>query len=285
MAGHITDVAGVRVGHVAARAGAGVTVVMPPAETGMYAWGSHIVGDPGVVTGLAVLEDFAFMGSPIWITSLLCAGRIYNGALTHAFGLDAGLPVGAGWPPIVIGVEDGSRERLVTEEDAVEAVRAAGATGVERGRVGAGTGAVSYGMGAGIGSASVRLSDACTVGVLTLARHGRREDLVIRGERKRGALEAIAVRDSAAPCAVSILATDAPLAPHRLDALCRSVARGWADMGWTYRDSGVAIGFATGEASGAPAGIERAAREAAAESVLDALLHGEEELSSALDQS
>ena len=283
MPGHITDVAGVRVGHVAASGAAGVTVVLPPEEKAMYAWGSHIIGDPGLVTGLAVLEDFAFMGSPVWITGLLCAGRIYNGALTHAFALDAGLPVGAGWPPIVIGVEDGARERRLTEDDALEAVRAAGDSGAERGAVGAGTTAVAYGMGAGIGSASVRTSGACTVAVLTLARHGRREELVIGGERKGGALAGIAVRPNPAPCAVSILATDAQLSPHRLDRLCRSVARGWADMGWSGADSGVALGFATGNSSGGPAGLERAAREVAAESVLDALRHGEKQLEGVLE--
>lgn len=283
MPGHITDIAGVRVGHVPGGDAAGVTVIVPPEEKGMYAWGSYIIGDPGVVTGLGVLEDFAFMGSPVWITGLLCAGRIYNGALTHAFALDAGLPVGAGWPPIVIGVEDGSRQRRLTERDALEAVRAAGASGAERGAVGAGTGAVAYGMGAGIGSASVRTSGACTVAVLTLARHGRREDLVIGGVRNSGALAAIALRPNPAPCAVSILATDAQLGPHRLDRLCRSAARGWADMGWGDADSGVAIGFATGKASGAPEGLERAAREVAAESVLDALRHGEKQLERALD--
>ncbi len=284
MVDDITDVAGVRVGHVTPETGSGVTVVVPPGEQTTYPWGCRIIGDPGVITGLAVLEDFGFMGSPVFLTGLMSAGRIYNGALTHAFSLDTGLPIGSGWPPIVIGVEDGRRVRNLKEEHALEAMQAAVAAPRPQGRVGAGAGAIAYGMRGGIGCAARWVEGACIVGILTLAAHGRRQDLVVRGARMEARLRDIPIRDNPAPCAVSVIATDAPLGPRMLDRLCGSVARGWVDLGWSEGDSGVAIAFSTGTASRVPPGLGHAARAAAAESVLNAVRHGEERLNRVLEE-
>ena len=76
------------------------------------------------------------------------------------------------------------RRRVLTEGHALEAVEKAQSGPVEEGTVGAGTGTVAFGFKGGIGTSSRRVDlDGVFyhVGVLTLANHGRREDLVVDG--------------------------------------------------------------------------------------------------------
>ena len=298
----ITDVASVRIGHVTVRDGnvnTGITVVVPygeEAENALYFWGKHTVNGRGEMTGVQVLEDFGLLASPIFLTNLTSAGRIYNGALTYAFTRGRGLPTSGGWPPLVMGFDDRAlndlRRRVVTEDHALEAVEKAQSGPVEEGTVGAGTGAVAFGFKGGIGTASRRvdLDDAAYhVGVLTLANHGRREDLVVEGVPVGAAIPEPPPIPIPYPIVISVVATDAPLTPRHLDALARRVALGWTKTGSLAdpNETGMVLAFSTGIAVRSPdEGVEyhlglmteaqtsdlyAAASEAAQESVLNAL--------------
>ena len=286
----ITDVDGIRVGHASLQdAHTGVTVVMPhssDAERVLFCWGKHIVGSPGELTGLAVIEDFGRLGSPVFMTSLASIGRIYDGALTYAFSKSKGLPLGGGWPPLVMGFDDGvlsdPRRRALTAQHALQAIASARPGPVAQGNVGAGMGAVSFGFKGGIGTASRRVGGA-HVGVLTLASHGRRGDLVVGAAPVGELLSDPPPLDNEEPAVLSVVATDAPLGPRRLDRLSESVAGGWTRLG-SMRNNGVALAFSTREApqgsearysSAQASGLYDAASEAAAESVLSALLHAD----------
>ena len=298
----ITDVPSVRVGHVAIRDGdvnTGITVVVPyeeEAENALYFWGKHTVNGRGEMTGVQVLEDFGLLASPIFLTNLTSVGRVYNGALTYAFTRGRGLPTSGGWPPLVIGFDDRAlndlRRRVLTEDHALEAVEKALSGPVEEGSAGAGTGAVAFGFKGGIGTASRRvdIDDASYhVGVLTLANHGRREDLIVEGVSVGRAIPEPPPIPNPYPIVVSIVATDAPLTPRHLDTLARRAALGWTKTGSLSdpNETGMALAFSTGIAVRSPdegqeyhlglmteaqtADLFAAATDAAQESVLNAL--------------
>jgi D-aminopeptidase len=298
----VTDVPGVRVGHVTIRDGevnTGVTVVVPyaeEAENALYCWGKHLVNSQGEMTGLQVVEDFGLMASPVFMTNLLSLGRIYNGAITYGFTRGKGLPIDGGWPPLVMGFDDRAlndlRRRVLTEAHALEAIEKAQPGAVEEGTVGAGTGATAFGFKGGIGTASRRVDLAAAsyhVGILTLAHHGRRADLILDGIPVGRALPDPPPLDNAYPSVLGVVATDAPLTPRHLDALARRAVLGWTKTGsLTDPDaSATVLAFSTGLVLRSPdegpeyrrdvvadaqtADLYAAVTEAAEESVLNAL--------------
>ena len=278
----VTDVPGVLVGHVSIRNGAvntGITVVMPSdaAQTSMP-WGLHTVGSGLEVTGLAVIEDFGLLGSPIFIAPLISVGQIYDGALTYAFSLSKGLPIGSGWPPVVIGFDDGAvcdpRERALQCSHALEAIRAARPGPVVQGSVGAGTSAVAFGYKGGVGTASRTITAGgltWTVGILSLAHQGQPGDL--------GASDGGITNNT--PAVISVVATDAPLLPRHLNDIAERAASGW-DRIAPLAGSGIAVSFSTEAPSFSTnppsevlASLSAAAAEATAESIRNALLAAE----------
>ncbi len=298
----ITDVASVRVGHVTIREGdvnTGITVVAPyeeEAENALYFWGKHTVNGQGEMTGVQVLEDFGLLASPIFLTNLTSVGRVYNGAITYAFRRGTGLPTSGGWPPLVMGFDDrylnDLRRRVLTEDHALEAVEKAQSGPVEEGTVGAGTGAVAFGFKGGIGTSSRRvdLDEASYhVGVLTLANHGRREDLVVDGVPVGKGMTEPPPLNTPYGSVLSVVATDAPLTPRHLNALAHRAALGWTKTGSLAApdETGMVLAFSTGIAVRSPdegseyhlglmtdaqaSDLYAAVGEAAQESVLNAL--------------
>ena len=278
----ITDVPGVLVGHVSIRDGAvntGATVVMPSGATQTsIPWGVHTVGSNLEITGLAVIEDFGLLRSPIFIAPLISVGRIYDGALTYSFSLSKGLPVGSGWPPVIIGFDDQAlcdpRERTLQSNHALEAIQAARPGPVVQGSEGAGTAAVAFGYKGGIGTASRTITTGgltWTIGILSLAHQGKPDDL--------GAANGGITNDS--PAVISVVATDAPLVPLHLNDLAERAASGW-DRIAPLRGGGIAISFSiqapshsANPSSEVLTSLSAAAADATAESIRNALLAAE----------
>jgi D-aminopeptidase len=199
----ITDVAGVKVGHVTLIRGegvlapgqgpvrTGVTVVIPREDV----WrrkapaGSFVLNGTGEMTGLAWVAESGFLEYPIALTSTLNVPRVANGVMSWMIQRYPGIGIADDTLTPVVGECDDSRlndsqGRHVSEEDVIQALNSAHAGPVPEGTVGAGTGMVSYGFKGGIGTASRRLSDTeggYTIGVLVNANHGRRPELMIGG--------------------------------------------------------------------------------------------------------
>lgn len=251
----ITDVAGVRVGHVTLIRGSGrlvpgqgpvrtgVTVIIPRDDV----WhkkvpaGSFVLNGTGEMTGLAWVEESGFLEYPIALTNTLNVPRVANGVMTWMLARYPGIGITDDTLTPVVAECDDSRlndiqGRHVSETDVMQALDQVKDGPVAEGAVGAGTGMVSYGFKGGIGTASrkVIVGDGYTVGVLVNANHGRRSELVMGGVpvgKLYGGPEAKGPEGSI----IIVIATDAPLDARQLKRLAKRAAIGLARTGSTVR--------------------------------------------------
>ncbi len=199
----ITDVPGVKVGHVTLMRGegalipgegpvrTGVTVIVPRDDV----WhkkvpaGAFVLNGTGEMTGLAWVAESGFLEYPIALTNTLNVPRVANGVISWMLRQNPGIGITDDTlTPVVAECDDGRlndiQGRHVSEADVMRALDDATSGPVAEGSVGAGTGMISYGFKGGIGTASRRLAAAdggYTVGVLVNANHGRRPELTMGG--------------------------------------------------------------------------------------------------------
>lgn len=270
----ITDVAGVKVGHMTLIKGqgplrpgkgpvrTGVTVVIPREDV----WhrkvpaGTFVLNGTGEMTGLAWVAESGFLEYPLALTNTLNVPRVSDGVMTWMIKQYPGIGITDDTlTPVVAECDDSrlndSQGRHVSEDHVIMALDAASSGPVMEGSVGAGTGMVSYGFKGGIGTSSRRLSDqegGYTVGVLVNANHGRRDELVVNGVPvgKRYDLENQAAVSGAEGSIIVVIATDAPLDARQLGRLAKRAAMGLARTGSTARHGSgdFMLAFSTGNA-------------------------------------
>ena len=217
----ITDVSGVEVAHLTVAEGdvqTGVTVVMPcppSVRHRKFSFGAYVAGGGLSWTGVEVAEDFGSFASPIVLCNATSVGAAYDALITRGHKRDPELPVDDGWPPIVVGIDDGYlndlRRRRVKHDDVLAACEVARGEPPACGSVGVGRGLVALGCKGGVGDASAAArvgGDAFVVGVLLAANGGA------------GAVRVVS------PGFVAIVATDAPLFPAELRLLGEAAIRG-----------------------------------------------------------
>ena len=199
----ITDVPGVKVGHVTLNQGSGnlepgqgpvrtgVTVVMPRENV----WnekvpaGAFVLNGTGEMTGLAWVQESGFLEYPIALTNTLNVPHVSDGVMSWMIKHYPGIGITDDTlTPVIAECDDSrlndSQGRHVTPEDVVMALETATSGPVQEGSVGAGTGMVSYQFKGGIGTASRMLPKtlgAYHLGVLVNANHGRRNELTVSG--------------------------------------------------------------------------------------------------------
>jgi D-aminopeptidase len=198
----ITDVPGVRVGHVTLVAGdgplrvghgpvrTGVTVVVPrdPEDwrEPVFA-GCHRLNGNGELTGLEWIRESGQLTGPVAITNTHSVGVVRDALV--AASVSSTDERDLWWSlPVVGETYDGRLNDIngfhVQPEHLHEALAAAASGPVPEGNVGGGTGMICHEFKGGIGTASRVLDDArgdFTVGVLVQANHGKREWLRIDG--------------------------------------------------------------------------------------------------------
>ena len=275
----ITDVPGVRVGHVtliegsgALRVGTGpvrtgVTVILPrdtdPWAAPVFA-GALALNGNGEITGLAWLRDSGMMMSPLALTSTHSVG-IVRDALVAAEA-QARPPQDLFWRlPVVAETWDGLLNDIngghITAAHVQKALDRATSGRVDEGNVGGGTGMICHGFKGGIGTSSRRLpapAGGYTVGVLVQANHGRRDRLAINGvdvgqrirpdEVPEPVVPHLPVGRAGGGSIVVVVATDAPLLPHQCTALAQRAGIGVGRTGGTGEtwSGDIFIAFATG---------------------------------------
>jgi D-aminopeptidase len=166
--------------------------------------GVAVLNGAGVAIGRSGIEEWGVLETPIFLTSSMAIGRVYDAAVSALMASE--LVSGGGDPcmPVVAECDDGflnlSFPVQVDEADvhgAMAAAVGAEAGPVRSGAVGAGTGMRAFGLKGGIGSASRRVApahrwaeialppgeDAYTVGALVLANYGELDRLTIDGVR------------------------------------------------------------------------------------------------------
>lgn len=247
----ITDVAGVKVGHVtliegdgALRVGhgpirTGVSVIVPhdgSVWTEPLFAGAHVLNGNGELTGLEWIRESGMLMSPIALTNTHSVGVVRDALIKAEVSERNGRELFWGLP-VVGETWDGMLNDIngfhITAAHVREALAHAQGGPVAEGSVGGGTGMICHGFKGGIGTASriVRIAEQrFTVGVLVQANHGRRERLQVNGVPVGRRISAQEVPVPHAPeldlpagsgSIIVVIATDAPL----LGLQCRRLAQ------------------------------------------------------------
>jgi D-aminopeptidase len=281
----IVDVPGVGVGHVTVWrdepappsgrgiARTGVTVIDPggnlfrsPAPAG-----GAVLNGAGECTGFVALQEWGLLETPIFLTSTMQVGRVYDAACELLGEEEPGIGTDDVIIPVVAECDDSflndSRRMQIGRDDVAGALRAARASAAasaagtpsvpDEGAVGSGTGMSCLGFKGGIGTASRIVppvdgaGPAYTVGVLVMSNFGDRERLTIDGV-PAGRLLPPAPTDHKLPppagsCIVVVL-TDAPITALDCRRLARRAGLGLARTG-SYASNGsgeIFVAAATG---------------------------------------
>ncbi|MGH8434876.1 MAG: P1 family peptidase [Pseudomonas sp.] len=269
----ITDVPGVRVGHVTLQGQApsgksintGVTLIEPRAglarEQPCFA-GVHVLNGNGDASGLEWVREAGLLTSPIAFTNTHSVGTVRDAliALERADNTDEQRLY---WSmPVVLETFDGLLNDIngfhVQIEQVAAAQQAAKGGAVAEGAVGGGCGMICHEFKGGSGSASRKLPDAqggWTVGAIVQANHGKRRELRVDGypvgrflTAEPSPFDQGELPHPGMGSIVVCLATDAPLLPHQCTRLAQRAAIGIARTGGGTEDSSgdIFIAFATG---------------------------------------
>jgi D-aminopeptidase len=287
----IADVPGVGVGHATVWrdepppplgrgvARTGVTVIDPGGNLfrSPVPAGGAVLNGAGECTGFLAAAEWGLAETPVFLTSTMQVGRVYDAACELLIARDAGIGSEDVIIPIVAECDDSflsdARRMQVTAADvasALQAARAAGASAQRRGpaegAVGAGTGMSCLGFKGGIGTASRMVPAGHTVGVLVLTNFGERERLTIDGVPagrllRRGAAPGgpppggpppgaplpPPARPPAGSC-ITVVITDAPLDAAACVRLARRAGLGLARTGSTanHGSGEIFLALATG---------------------------------------
>ena len=240
----ITDVAGVRVGHVTLIEGdsvrTGATVILPhggnlfnekvPAAV-------HVGNAFGKLMGSTQIQELGNLESPIALTNTLNVGKVADALVEYMLAQPGNEEVRS--INVVVGeTNDGSlsaiRSRSVEKEHVFAALSAAAEGPVEEGTVGAGTGTVCFGWKGGIGTASRQL-DSYVVGVLVQANFGGKLTIAGVPIYRELSLSGGGGDQGAGSCMI-VVATDAPLDSRNLERLAMRALAGMARTGANFSD-------------------------------------------------
>ncbi|MBK8160852.1 MAG: P1 family peptidase [Rhodospirillaceae bacterium] len=251
----ITDVAGVRVGHVTLQEGdrtrTGVTAILPHGGN-LYQdkvpAGLAILNGYGKLAGSTQLLELGELETPIILTNTLAVGRAIEGVNRWTLAQPGNERVGS-LNAVVGETNDGRlndiRAALPTAEQVIAAIDSAKTGPVAEGCVGAGTGTVAFGHKGGIGTSSRRVEVAgmaYDLGVLVQSNYGGA--LRIDGRDRRACTAA----DTDGSIMI-VLATDAPLSDRNLRRLAERCFGGLARTGAALSNGSgdYALAFSTAE--------------------------------------
>ena len=237
----ITDVSGVKVGHVTLNEGnsirTGVTAVIPRDNIwkNRLFGASYAIHGNGETTGMARINQAGWIESPIMLTNTLSVGAVHDGVVRHTI---KHYPDDHVILPIVAECYDGGLNDIsglhVTADHTIQAIEKAKSGWVAEGCVGGGTGMRCYGFKAGIGTASRILPEkqgGYTVGVLVNSNGGRRRQLRIDGVPVGQEMTDPKIKSYRDGSFIIVVATDAPLVHRQLMQLAKRAAHGLARTG------------------------------------------------------
>ncbi len=274
----ILDVPGVGVGHATVwrdepdppngrgTARTGVTVVDPGGDTfgSPLPFGAVALNGAGEMTGFVTAGEWGLLESPVFLTSTMQLGRVYDAACRLLMAENPTIGVEDTLIPVVAECDDSflneARAMQIEESDVAAALAAArasvGATEPPgEGAVGSGTGMSCLGHKGGIGTSSRVLPSGHTVAVLVMSNFGEFGRLTVDGVPvgRRIPNPADAAPDVPADpgpkgSCIVVVATDAPVDHPGCERLARRAGLGLARTGSTaHHGSGeIFMAFATG---------------------------------------
>lgn len=264
----ITDVRGVKVGHVTLVEGdhirTGVTAILPH-DDNIFQFkvpAAVYVGNGfGKLVGSTQIRELGNLESPVVLTNTLSVAAGIDGVLDYVLSMEGNEEIRS--VNAVIGeTNDGYlndiRGRHIMHSHVLKAIKDATEGPVEEGNVGAGTGTVCFGFKGGIGTASRKLPaslGAYTVGVLVQSNFGG--VLQIGGVPVGKLLDQYSFGnqiESADGSCMIIVATDAPLDPRNLERVAKRAMMGLARTGGIASNGSgdYVIAFSTAESFRVP---------------------------------
>lgn len=267
----ITDVPGVKVGHVTLVRGDGKLVPgQGPVRTGVTAvlphsgdfWNQKVpaaiyaLNGNGEMTGSHWIATQGALEVPIMLTNTMSVPDVAKGVNQYmikkypAIGITDDVVI-----PTVAECDDSTlndaRGMHVTPADAVRAIETAKSGPVEEGAVGAGTGMISFEFKSGIGTASRVLSKedgGWTVGVLVNANMALRRQLTVNGVKVGKQISDLMPIEATDGSIIVVIATDAPLDHLKLKRVAEHAPAGIFRTGATARHGSgdIIIAFSTG---------------------------------------
>jgi L-aminopeptidase/D-esterase-like protein len=270
----ITDVRGVRVGHVTknydhddqeGRSRAvrtGVTAILPATgdifDKHLVA-GGFVLNGIGEMVGLTQVLEWGWIETPIMLTNTLSVGEVHAGVVAYMaerykLGIETDVII-----PVVGETDDSFLNDVavssISTEDVARAIKGAQGGTVLQGSVGAGTGMTSFDFAGGIGTSSRVLppeEGGHTLGVLVLSNFGKMRNLTIEGAKVGKYLDprlpSDGRREYSYGSVIVVLATDAPLLSNQLSRIAKRAALGLGRTGsYAASTSGeIVIAFSTG---------------------------------------
>jgi D-aminopeptidase len=317
----IADVPGVGVGHATVWrdepappggrgiARTGVTVIDPGGNlfASPVPAGGAVLNGAGECTGFLSAAEWGLAETPVFLTSTMQVGRVYDAACELLGQEDPGIGTDDVIIPLVAECDDSflsdARRMQVSAADvraAREAARTAGMAARRQppaeGAVGAGTGMSCLGFKGGVGTASRVLPSGHVVAAVVLTNFGERQRLTVDGVPVGRLLPPAgqpsrpdqAARPPAGSC-ITVIMTDGPLDGAACSRLARRAGLGLARTGSTgnHGSGEIFLALATGlrapRGSQPPPGVARidgadldpffdAAVEATEEAVLTSML-------------
>ena len=253
----ITDVSGVRVGHVTLISGEGkLTPGQGPVRTGATAVLPHsgnlyrekvtaavrTINGFGKATGFEQIRERGVIETPILLTNTLNTWRVADAVASYMLrdNPDIGITTGT-ICPVVGECNDGFlndlQGRHVQQEHVWQAIESASEGVVAEGNVGAGTATVCYQFKGGIGTASRMVFDGrFTVGALVQTNIGLRPELMVLGVPIGQHFLDSHLPETGPGSIILVLATDAPVDSRQLGRLAMRAAFGLARTGTISHD-------------------------------------------------
>lgn len=243
----ITDVPGVKVGHVTLVKGdtvrTGVTAILPhegnlfqqKVPAAIYRGNGF-----GKLAGITQVQELGNIETPIILTNTLNVSTAINAVIDYTLQQKGNANVRS-VNAIVGETNDGwvlndIRGRHVKHEDVLYAIMQAKSGKVQEGNTGAGTGTICFGFKGGIGTASRKLpasSGGYTIGVLVQTNFGGvlQIDGVPIGEELKKFYMSDELTDRPDGSCMIIVATNAPLDSRNLERLAKRAFMGLAKTG------------------------------------------------------
>jgi D-aminopeptidase len=253
----ITDVAGVRVGHVTLISGEGKLIPgKGPVRTGVTAVLPHAgnlyrekvtaavqtINGFGKATGFEQIRERGVIETPVLLTNTLNIWQVADAVTSYMLrdNPDIGITTGT-ICPVVGECNDGFlndiQGRHVKQEHVWQAIESAVDGAVAEGNVGAGTATVCYQFKGGIGTASRVVFDGrFTVGVLVQTNIGLRPELMVLGVPVGQHFLDSHLPETGPGSIIIVVATDAPLDSRQMGRLAMRATFGLARTGTVSHD-------------------------------------------------
>ncbi|TQR20417.1 P1 family peptidase [Psychrobacillus vulpis] len=264
----ITDVEGVRVGHVTLDsplgegeyACTGVTAILPHGDNlfqQKVVGASYVLNGFGKTTGLVQVDELGLIESPIMLTNTFAIPAVTQGTLEYMLDSNPEIGESTGTINLVVGECNDSRLNSIRKlpiqpAHARECIEKASNETSEEGAVGAGKGMICFGYKGGIGSSSrlVREEESgttYTIGCLVLSNFGRKEDFQCSQYNVEGKMDVPTFPKPADGSIIIVLATDAPLSNRQLKRVAKRCGIGLGRTGSHFSNGSgdIVIAFST----------------------------------------